>query len=196
MKALLPLVLHRPLLLALLALSADLSCGCTSVLWEKETFAHYYRPACPANLRLAYSEQRHDLLVQYNESKDGNPNTRPRCYWLEPNTLRVNRNQKPHFVSAKTIDGLIPIPVSEGAPNPSDSGLTNLYVMFSRGDDFFTLYSGTEKLDPYELPVYSGSSQRVKQVLLTPFAVAVDATIIGAVIGYYSAPYLLAGLSR
>ena len=80
--------------------------------------------------------------MQYSESKDGNTNTRPRCYWLEPNTLRVNRNQKPQFVSAKTTSGLTPIPVGEGAPDPSDSGLTKLYVMVSRGDDFFTLVLG------------------------------------------------------
>jgi len=196
MKVLLPLVARRPLLLALLSLSASLACGCTSALWKKETFAHQYRPACPSNLRLAYSEQRQDILVQYSESKDGDTNTRPRCYWLEPNTLRVNRDQKPHFVSAKTTRGLTPIPVGEGAPEPSDTRLTQLYVMVGRGDDFFTLWSGAEKLDPYKLPVYTGSSQRVKQVLLTPFALAVDVTIIGAVIGYYSAPQVFASLSR
>lgn len=134
--------------------------------------------------------------MQYRESKDGDTNTRPRCYWLEPNTLRVNRNRKPLFVSAKTTSGLTPIPVGEGPPASPNSGPKQLYVMIVDGDGFFTLYSGTEKLDPYNLPVYTGSSQRVKQILLTPFSVVVDATIIGAVIGYYSAPQIFAGLSR
>jgi len=190
------LVARRPLLLAMLALPVAFACGCTSALWDKETFAHQYRPGSPANLRLFYSTERQDLLVQYGESKDGDPNTRLRCYWLEPNTLRVNRNRKPHFVSANTTRGLTPIPVGEGAPDPTIAGLKQLYVSVGNDDDFFTLYSGTEKLDPCKLPVYTGSSQRVKQVLVTPFAVAVDVTVIGAVIGYYSAPQIFAGLSR
>jgi hypothetical protein len=57
-------------------------------------------------------------------------------------------------------------------------------------------YSGKEQLEAYKLPTYVGGSQTAKQVLLTPFAVAVDATILGAVIGYYSAPGILADLSR
>jgi hypothetical protein len=44
-------------------------------------------------------------------------------------------------------------------------------------------YSGKEQLEAYKLPTYVGGSQTVKQIMLTPFAVAVDATIVGAVIG-------------
>jgi hypothetical protein len=57
-------------------------------------------------------------------------------------------------------------------------------------------YSGKEQLEAYKLPTYVGDSQTVKQVLLTPFAVALDATIVGAGIGYYAAPGIFAGLSR
>ena len=196
MKSFLPLVARRGLLLALLALPLPFACGCTPALWDKETFAHHYRPGSPANLRLSYSTERQDILVQYDESKDGDTTTRPRCYWLDPNTLRVNRNQKPHFVSAKAATGLAPIPVGEGAPGPRGPGLKRLYARVTHEADFFTLYSGTEQLDPYKLPQYTGSSQRVKQVLLTPFAVAVDATIVGAVMAYWAAPGIFAGLSR
>jgi hypothetical protein len=63
-------------------------------------------------------------------------------------------------------------------------------------DNCFTLYSGREQLEAYKLPTYVGGSHTVKQVLLTPFAVAVDATIVGAIIGYYSAPGIFASLSR
>jgi hypothetical protein len=196
MKSFLPLVARRRLVLALLALPLAFACGCTPALWDNGTFAHHYRPGSPTNLRLSYSTERQDILVQYDESKDGATTTRPRCYWLDPNTLRVNRNQKPHFVSAKAVTGLTPIVVGEGAPGPLGPGLKQLYARVSPDAAFFTLYSGTEQLDPYNLPQYTGSSQRVKQVLLTPFAIAVDATIVGAVMAYYSAPGLFAGLSR
>ena len=44
--------------------------GCTSVLWDEKTFAHTYEPARPTNLRLFYSTQERELLVQYDEARD------------------------------------------------------------------------------------------------------------------------------
>src|SRR3569832_1781786 len=105
MKAFLLLIVRRPRWVALLALPAIFGCGCTSALWNKEPFAHHYRPACHANLQLSYSKERQDLLVQFSESIDVDTNSLPRCYCLDPITLRVNRNLKPHFVSAKTASG-------------------------------------------------------------------------------------------
>jgi hypothetical protein len=188
MKPVLPLVRRMPLVLALLALPA--LCGCTAALWDRATFAQHYRPARPSNLRLSYSKERQDILVQYNESRDGDPNARLRSYWLEPNTPRVNRDRKPHFVSADETSGLIPIPVSETAPQSTNARPAELCAVALPEDLFFTLYLGAEKQDPYKLPAYAGSSQRVKQVLLTPFALGIDATILGAVIAYFSLPSL------
>jgi hypothetical protein len=71
-----------------------------------------------------------------------------------------------------------------------------LYAVAPHDDTFFTLYSGKDQLEPYKLPKYIGASRRVGQVLLTPFAVGVDATIVGAVIGYIAAPGIFAGLSH
>lgn len=193
--------IHAPCLLSaavalLVALPILSLCGCTAVLWGEETFAHQYRPVRPTNIRLFYSPERDDLLVQYSESKDENTNSHPRCYWLDTNTVRINRHRKPHFVSAKNASGLTPVPVSGSSSNTTAAATGALWVSIDPDRDSFTLYSGAEKLDAYELPVYAGSSQRIKQVLLTPFAVAIDATIVGAVIGFYSAPQILAGLSR
>ena len=196
MKAFLPWLAPRPSLLVLLAAQVVVVCGCTSALWDKETFAHHYRPAIPANLQLFYSKERRDILVQYDESKDGDAEIRPRCYWLDPNTLRVNRDRKPHYVSSRATEGLTPITVSKDVVHPTQPGFVELYAVAGYNDDFFTLYSGEKQLDPYKLPTYNGTSQRVKQVLLTPFAVGVDATIIGAVVACYSAPQIFAGLNR
>jgi hypothetical protein len=195
MKAIPTLVEGRPLLLLLLGAQVFLVSGCTSALWDKETFAHHYQPANPVNLHLFYSEERRDLLVQYDESKDAGARIGPRYYWLEPNTLRVNRERKPHFVSASATNGLLPIAVGEAAGSPTQSGM-HLYAVARHDDNNLTLYSGKEQLDPYKLPTYVGASRRVKQVLLTPFSVGVDTTMVGAVIAYYSAPQILASLSR
>lgn len=171
--------------------------GCTTALWDKSTFAHYYRPADSSNLRLFYSNDRKDVLVQYDERQDSDDHIRSRCYWLDRNNANMSQKQKPAFVSPESAGNLVPIPVQEGTTNSPTDGLHGLYAVARREDDFFILYSGREELDRYHLPVYSGdSSQRVKQVLLTPFAVAVDATIVGAVVGYYAAPSILSGLNR
>ena len=170
--------------------------GCTSALWDKDTFARCYRPAEPANLHLFYSEKRKDILVVYDEARDGDVMARLRGYWLEPNAERVNSERKPHFVSPKAADGLAQIragPVLASAPEP---GISELTAVPRPEENSFTLYSGGDELGQYKLPTYSGKSQKVKQVLLTPFAVVVDATLVGAVAGYYAAPGILSGLSR
>jgi hypothetical protein len=191
----LALVFSRWLFVLLVTQTVFVS-GCTSALWDKNTFAHYYRPADPNNLRLFCSKERKDILVQYDESSETDNGTRPRYYWLEPNTIRINAERKPHFASAKAIEGLIPIPVTETPSSYIPTGLIELYAVARYDDYVFTLYAGMEQLDPYQLPRYIGASRRVKQVLLTPFAVAVDATIIGAVVCYEAAPSLGYYLNR
>jgi hypothetical protein len=180
----------------LLAAQVVFVSGCTSALWDKETFAHHYRPSDPVNLHLFYSKERRDVLVQYDESKDYGAHSWTRCYWLEPNTLRVNEDRKPHFVSTKTAEALHPLAVGELAAPAAQPASMELCAVARPFDNSFTLYSGKEQLESYKLPTYVGGSQTVKQVLLTPFAVAVDATIIGAIIGYHSAPGIFASLSR
>jgi hypothetical protein len=170
--------------------------GCTGVLWDKNTFASYYRPAQPNNLALFYSGERKDILVRYDEFWEGGTNTRPRCYWLDPNTVRINNQEKPHFVSPIEAQGLTPIPVLETRITPAPASLQGLYAVARHDDDYFILWSKDEELNPYKLPRYKGSSQTVKQVLLTPGAVAVDLTIIGAVAAVYYSPYILAGYSH
>jgi hypothetical protein len=168
--------------------------GCTSALWKQETFARRFQPANPVNLELFYSESRKDILVAYDETTDKDTKVERRQYWLERDNITVNRERKPHFVSARAAEGLKKIPVEEEAP-AGTAGKEDLVVVARQDDDFFTLYSGGEKLDPYKLPAYPDPSRRAKQVLLTPLAVTLDATIIGAVMGAYWSPYMLASLN-
>jgi hypothetical protein len=99
-------------------------------------------------------------------------------------------------VSAKAAKGLLPVAVGKTGAPPAHPASVELRAVARPYDNCFTLYSGEEKLEPYKLPTYVGGSQTVKQVMLTPFAVAIDATIDGAIIGYYSAPQIFADLSR
>ena len=185
------------LFLLIIALSI-LASGCTTALWNKSTFAHYYRPADTPNLRLFYSNERRDVLVRYDERQDSDDRIQPRCYWLERSSSTVNGRQKPKFVPLKTCAAvLVPIPVHETSTNEPSASLHGLYAVAQPNQDSFTLYAGRDELEQYHLPVYSGDrSQKIKQVALTPVAVAVDATIVGAVIGYYAAPSILQGFNR
>ena len=183
---------RRLLLVLLLTVLVSFASGCTSMLWSKETFAHHYQPAYPNNLRLFYSETRKDILAEYEETKDGSQRTRQRCYWVEVNATRGNQGRRPRFVSEKASRGLAPVFMGENAL----SGAGDLWVEMPPYDDYFILYSGKEELNRFGLPSYSGSSRRVKQVVLTPFSVAVDATLIGALISFQAAPGFFASASR
>src|ERR1035441_8852094 len=131
-----------------------------------------------------------------DKSKDSGAQARSRCYWLEPNTLRVNGDRRPHFVSMKAAEGLLSLAVDEVAAPPAQPTSRTLSAVARPYDNCFTLYSGKDQLEAYRLPTYVGGSQTAKQVLLTPFAVAVDATIVRAIIGYYAAPGIFANWSR
>ena len=179
----------------LLAIQTIFVSGCTTALWDRSTFAREYHPADPRNLRLYYSGERKDILVQYDELNVADKKVQPRTYWLDPNATRINENRKPHFVSPKASQDLIPIPLSESQPDSVLPDSKALYAVSKPKEDLFTLYVGPDQGDLYWLPDYRGSSQKVKQVLLTPFAVAIDATLIGAVLSYYNAPAIFSGLS-
>lgn len=169
--------------------------GCTSVLWNKNTFAHYYEPAHPTNLRLFYSSQERELLVQYDEARDGDAPVRRRAYYADRNAERVNNHCKPSFTSAPDWQTLHPIPISNIVTAPVPTSFQGLCAASSSEGDSFTLYSKGEKLESYNLPNYVGTSRRLKQVLLTPFAVVIDCTIVGAVAAYYCGPSMLSALN-
>jgi hypothetical protein len=178
-------------LVVVLMMQSVLLSGCTAALWKKDTFAYYHRPADPANLQLFYSPARKDILVRYDESTEKTGAISARCYWLETNTERINLGYKPHFSSLKLTEGLEAIPISKMAPGSPVPSKASFAVAMQEDDDSFTLYHGGEQLESYKLPTYVEPSRRVKQILLTPLALAGDATVIGAVIGLYCAPDLL-----
>jgi hypothetical protein len=157
-----------------------LSGCCTGALWEKESFARCHWPANPPNLRLFYSEPAKDVLAEYDEESEGTRTVQRRAYWLEPNALAITAGHQPRFVSVTNAQDLVAVPVTDAPASPPPSAYNGLHAVVSTNGLSFALYLGQEKPTDYGLPVYyAGSGQRVKQVLLTPFALATDATIVG-----------------
>jgi hypothetical protein len=168
-------------LLALLTAQAMLVGGCaTSKVWQEGQFARFHEPARPSNLRLFDSNQRGDVLVEYDEWRDGDEKIRRRAYWLTENTARLQAHRNPRFVRPQHDADLSPIPVMEAERVNGDASAGHRCGMISNQE--FVLYSSQTKMGTYELPVYADASGRVKQVAITPIAVAADLTIVGGVL--------------
>lgn len=162
---------------------AVLLSGCTSALWEKERFARCHWPADPPNLRLYYSEPVRDVLAEYDEASEGTTTIQRRAYWLEPNALAIAGGRQPRFISITNATGLGVVPVTNSLAGPPPSAYRGLYAVVSTNGQSFSLCLGQKEPTVHGLPVYfTSSGQRVKQVLLTPLAVAADVTVVGGVV--------------
>ena len=182
--------------LVLLATLAMLAGGCvTSKVWEQGQFARYHDPASPAGLQLFHSSHRQDVLVEYLETRESDGATQRRAYWLDRETTRVEARHKPRFVPLDEAQGLEPIPVLDSGPVPGAPSSGGLYAVVATNGTSFTLYSPEKALGSFDLPVYRDASGRVKQVLLTPPALAVDLTIVGGVVAIAVAPSLWTSLN-
>src|SRR6266446_4387725 len=170
--------------------------GCaTPALWEEGRFARYHEPADHPNLRLFKSDQSSDMLVEYDETREGSDSIWRRAYWLEPNVERLRDRRKPQFVPAEQSHGLEPISIfAPPGPLVPPAGQACCAVVSTNGRAF-TIYSLGKKMDEYELPVYRDASGRVKQVLLTPATVTADLTIVGRVVAYWCFPSIWPSLS-
>lgn len=173
----------------LLAAQSILWGGCVSpAVWQEGQFARYHEPAQQANVRLFYSSQGQDVLVEYVECRESDESLRPRAFWLEQNVERLQERRRPHFVPLQEAQDLMPIPVVEGPGVPVPPPAQDLWALVLTNGCAFALYAGEQERGSYPLPVYRDASGRIKQVLLTPPAVVADVTIVGALIVYYTAP--------
>ena len=116
-------------------------------------------------------------------TSEGTPAVQRRAYWLEPNALAVAAGRQPRFVSVTNTQDLMVVPVTDTLTNPPPSAYQGLYAVVATDNLSFSLCPGQKEPTVYRLPVYfTGSAQRVKQVLLTPFAVATDLTVVDGVV--------------
>lgn len=164
------------LVLALLMLN-----GCaTRKLWEERAFR---QPAIPANLKLAFDPRRQDMLVCYDEFSDRSFKTRSRAFYLSRNRARLEAGRKPDFVTPGRAANLASVPWQTIEPPLLADPAEELQAVLTGTGDGFRLYSGTNKVGEYHLPVYADGVQRTGQILLTPFAVAADIVTFATVIG-------------
>ena len=161
----------------LLGLASCLTTGCvTSELWDSN-YSRIHEPALPLNLRLYQSTEKDDVLVQYHEWVDVNEKVRTRTYWLNRNSRLVSNPHKPKFISARTAEGLVLIPLLDSPP--SFAGNTGqMSAVRVNSPPGFVLYSDNRELGRYALPVYDDATGTAIKVLLTPLAITADAAII------------------
>jgi hypothetical protein len=153
---------------------------------------HSHFPANPPNLAIYRPEHGDDLLVEYDEACDYNLSMVRRAYWLRANQGRIQEKQKPHFVSPNEDKTLHPVPVHLGPSQGFDTATLCTYFS-TNGATVRVAYENAREED-FELPRYADSSGTTKKVLLTPLAVATDATIVGAAVGAIAGAYWWAGL--
>ena len=193
--------LARPLLSSLLAASLMAAgAGCESVrehsltvrLWEDESLRHPSMSAQEPNLALFRSPAGGDVLVIYDELREGADRTVRRAYFLDANLQRVKQRTKPVFVSADQADTMTPVPVIHpGAMPPAPP-----YAVFRTNVCLFTLRLETGERGPYALPVYEAGSAQVARATLTPFALVGDLVVVGVGVGAIGGFIALVGLAH
>lgn len=180
--------MRLPVLLAAAALFWN---GCaTGALWQHKAF---HVPAPEPNLRLSVAADHHDILVEYDELNERSDRVRRHAYLLEANADRVERGRKPRFVDPKRYRDVLPIPVysEASAAAPDSRSAVELYATGKH--DGFILHWRAREPSRHSLPVFFDGVTRTGQVLLTPPALIVDASIVSGVIIYY---IVLPGLAK
>src|SRR5262245_28099868 len=92
--------------------SLVLMVGCTtSALWQSDQLTRFHEPAASPNLQLSRSTRDQEVLVEYDEWREGSTQQRHRAYWLGENEHRIRAGRKPKFVSITDQTELETIPV-------------------------------------------------------------------------------------
>jgi len=150
--------------------------GCaTGALWGNRDFRE---PSKPPELALFESADASRVLVQYREMRDASERFDQRAYWLRLGDKPKRNPHRPAFVSLEQSQGLMPLVIFEpGDTNTPVTGRT--CAIASTNDIAFTLFAEGRLPATHRLPVYQDPVGRTKRILLTPLAVAADATIVG-----------------
>ena len=183
-----------PLVAAVLLL---LVTGCETVekysltyrVWDNDDWRKFSEPAPNPNLALFKGTNRADLLVQYDAFSEKHSTVKRRAYYLHPNQARIAAGKKPKWVRPSVADGMKPIAVlpTQGAVTKPPPRLP-AYAVATKAGRRFTLYRPTESETSFDLPVYAETSGTATRIVLTPFAVAGDTVMVGAVaavVGFY-----------
>ena len=164
---------------ALMVVSLVTQTGCaTHDLWSKSVFM----PAYPARLRLSEAAQPADILVQYEEEHVGRAGSQTRAYFLLANVTNIVARQRPHFVGMSQSNSLKPIPIINPASTITNSPPSSGYFVLTTTNRLeFVIYRDGDCVGHFTMPVYESMSRPASRVLLTPFAVGLDAVTAGVV---------------
>jgi hypothetical protein len=151
-------------------------------LWSNSDMSSFAEPAPDPHLALFANGLGKDVLVQYDETSEKNEQVRRRAYFLQPNAKRIAQHKRPRFVDPQASGTMNPVPQTQTRPGVTNvvPGQTSL-AAWSENDREFSLLRDGEVDGPYALPVYRESNGTLIRVTLTPFAVAGDTVMVGAV---------------
>lgn len=151
-------------------------------VWDNGEWREFSEPAPNPNLALFEAANYTDVLVQDDALSEKHSTVKRRTYYLHPNQARIDAGTKPELVKLSVADGMEPIPVL-----PTQGVGTNLwpelpaYAFVTKEGRGFTLYQPPQPAATFDLPVYAETSGTPTRILLTPFAVAGDTVMVGAV---------------
>jgi hypothetical protein len=180
-------VVMVPLLAAGLLLLAT---GCETVekysltyrVWDNDDWCKFDEPMPNPNLGLFEATNHAYVLVEYDAFSEKHSAVKRCAYYLDPNQANLHAGTKPELVMPSAADGMKPIPVlpTQGALTNPPPGLPAYAVVTKEGRGF-TLYRPMEFEATFDLPVYVETSGTPIRIVLTPFAVAGDTVMVGAV---------------
>ena len=151
-------------------------------LIDDNPFGNQYQPAANANVQLLALRDQRDVVVVYDEGREGKETIRRRAYMLLDNEKRVQKGKPPRFVALESTNGLAAISLTIKTETNSATPGSITAIMATNGHEF-TLYRDGKQAGHFHLPVYADSKGKAIRACVMPAAVLVDGTVVVAVVG-------------
>ena len=181
--------LCKGLSLLLAALLAGSGAGCstfrehsvTCKLWDGSREHSYCRSDSDPQLKLFASTNSADFLVEYDAVSGRQKGVRRVAFFLHASRSRLDHGKLPHFVDVRHDANLVPIAIVPALSEARSHGLTNTVFAVNHASSF-TLYQPENEPEECALPHAPDGTPWVAAAL-TPFAVAVDTSIVATTVG-------------
>lgn len=152
----------------------------TNKLWSDASLTDHYEPAGTAAVKTFHRPPSPRLLVSYDERREKDSSLRRRAFFLPDSAKTLAAKGKPSFRNPTPGTGWVEVPVIlAGQPAPA----APLYLQLAANHKSFTVVRDGVPDGPHHLPTYVDQSSTVFRAAMTPFAVAVDVTLVGLVCG-------------
>lgn len=174
--------LRASLLLCLAGCSSG-NYGLTHALWTRFDNRKFCMPAPDPRLELRDATSKKEILVIYDELDEKKDAIERRAYYSEENRSRIQGHRQPLFVSQTNALMLAPVPVVTTQADTKAARELPIYATRAGNRQQFVVYQSGVPQCTNDLPFYPRTSDTATKVILTPFAVAGDATIVGFFVG-------------